>query len=114
MISVLVEPRGERRSSGGPIALGSLMAYAGVASIAAGIGSPGAGLAVIAMGLLAATIVDFVLWREMVRDEPAAPDGRSREVPALPKPADIPLLTAEPARPERVLISNDPGSGEPA
>ena len=89
MISLLVEPRSSRRSSGPSIAIAALFAYAAVASIAAGAASSGAGLVVLAMGLLAATVVDFVLWREIAMGEPETLEMQ-RTVPALPAPEAMP------------------------
>lgn len=113
MISVLVEPRTARRSSGFGIAIGALIAYAAVASIAAGAASAGAGLVVLAMGLFAATVVDFVIWREIAFGDRETLDLRRHEPAALPPPTEIPahIETAEePARRRKTQVYSAPGS----
>ena len=115
MISVLVEPRSARRSSGFSIAIGALIAYAGVASIAAGAASAGAGLVVLAMGLFAATVVDFVIWREIAFGDRETLDLHRHEPAALPPPSGMPghieaEEEREPARRRKTQVYSAPGS----
>ncbi|KAA2238076.1 hypothetical protein [Salinarimonas soli] len=87
MISVLLEQGRERPSTGVTVAMLTMTGYALVASIAAGAASPGAGLAVLAFGLFAGTIADFVLWREMVGNAPATIEAEADQpLAALPAP----------------------------
>lgn len=87
MISVLLETGSERPSTGSVVAVAATLGYALVASIVAGAASPGAGLCVLALGLFAATVADFAMWREIAAREARTVDASAgEEVPALPAP----------------------------
>ncbi len=107
MISTLTElGHAKRRGLGGPLSIVALIGYTAVASIAAGAFSPGAGLLVIATGLLAATIVDFVIWSESQEDQPRTIEGQSTviddgrgtpaEAAALPPPSQPRTVQVDP------------------
>ncbi len=105
MISTLTElGHTKRRGFGGPLSILALIGYTAVASIAAGAFSPGAGLLVIATGLLAATIVDFVIWSEGQEDQPRTiegeatvlDEGRAPEAAALPAPSQPRTVQVDP------------------
>lgn len=87
MITVLLEPGRSGLSRGGAVAAASLLGFTLCASVLAGAASPGAGLGVIAMGLLAATIADFALWRDMMEQDARTLDAEAaQEQFALPPP----------------------------
>jgi hypothetical protein len=114
MISTLTElGHTKRRGFGGPLSILALIGYTAVASIAAGAFSPGAGLLVIATGLLAATIVDFVIWSEGQEDQPgrsrASPRPRRGPGPRGRRPAAAPT----PHRPGRPLPASAAGLSGP-
>jgi hypothetical protein len=92
MISVLLETGGARPSTGAVIAVASMIGYTLAASVVAGAASPGAGLGVIALGLLAATIADFALWREVAFRDVETVDLVAEPVPALAAPAPMPAM----------------------
>jgi hypothetical protein len=93
MISVLLETGSSRPSTGSMVAVASMLGYAFLASIVAGAASPGAGLGVLALGLFAATVADFAMWREIAAREArtvdAVPDEERLALPAPQRNATI-------------------------
>lgn len=87
MISVLLEGGRTRPSAGVGVAVAAMLGSAFCASLVAGAASPGAGLGVLAIGLFAATVADFALWRDMMDREPRTVEAERYEALAPPVPS---------------------------
>lgn len=99
MITSLVEPGGARPGDATRrVVILTMFAYTILAAIFAGAASIGAGLAVLALGMLFTLLIDMRQWRDIVdHDRRHAPPEAPRA--ALPSRAEARVITAPPSAP---------------
>ncbi len=105
MITSLVEPGGPRPGDETRRAvIVTMLAFTALAALIGGAASPGAGLAIIALGLIFTIAIDMRLWREVMSHHRAS---ASREAPRaeLPPPAPAAALPASVRSPARVTTA---------
>ena len=99
MITSLVEPGGARPGdSTRRVVILTMFAYTVLAAIFAGAASIGAGLAVLALGMLFTLLIDLRQWRDILdHDRRNAPPDRQPPRVALP-PREAPRAIAAPTQ----------------
>ena len=99
MITSLVEPGGARPGDATRrVVIMTMFAYTVLAAVFAGAANIGAGLAVLALGMLFTLLIDMRQWRDIVdHDRRQAPPERPRA--ALPRQEKRPAIAAPPRAP---------------